>query len=61
MEGRSKVSFILGGTRTAATETRRKTVDPAWRSPSLAMEKTELIQKAELAKQAECYGDMAST
>ncbi|MCP6497677.1 14-3-3 family protein, partial [Klebsiella pneumoniae] len=43
-----------------SAETRRRTPDPARRSPSLAMEKTELIQKAKLAEQAERYDDMAS-
>lgn len=38
----------------------RRTPDPARRSPSLAMEKTELIQKAKLAEQAERYDDMAT-
>ncbi|EDL88205.1 rCG52413 [Rattus norvegicus] len=36
------------------------TPDPARRSPSLAIEKTELIQKAKLAEQAKRYDDMAT-
>ena len=38
----------------------RKTPDPTRLLPLLAMEKTELIQKAKLAEQAERYDDMAT-
>ena len=58
--GEKELEEPTSGTRVAAVETRRRTPDPARRSPSLAMEKTELIQKAKLAEQAERYDDMAT-
>ncbi|KAL6093803.1 hypothetical protein STEG23_028579 [Scotinomys teguina] len=54
------LKIALVGTRVAAVKTRRSTPDPARHSPLLAMEKTELIQKAKLAEQTERYDNMAT-